>query len=112
MSAIQGAIYDWIKSTGTLRVDPEDEMRRVQKNPLYQVKMYKNLHNRCMELRKVCNHPLLNYPYFSNYSKDFIVRSCGKLWILDRILIKLQRAGHRVLLFSTMTFTSLFCPIR
>ncbi|CAL9104968.1 unnamed protein product [Musa acuminata var. zebrina] len=103
MSAIQGAIYDWIKSTGTLRVDPEDEMRRVQKNPLYQVKMYKNLHNRCMELRKVCNHPLLNYPYFSNYSKDFIVRSCGKLWILDRILIKLQRAGHRVLLFSTMT---------
>ncbi|RWW23591.1 hypothetical protein GW17_00012156 [Ensete ventricosum] len=103
MSAIQGAIYDWIKSTGTLRVDPEDEMRRVQKNPLYQIKMYKNLHNRCMELRKVCNHPLLNYPYFSNYSKDFIVRSCGKLWILDRILIKLQRAGHRVLLFSTMT---------
>ncbi|KAJ8498993.1 hypothetical protein OPV22_009545 [Ensete ventricosum] len=103
MSAIQGAIYDWIKSTGTIRVDPEDEMRRVQKNPLYQVKMYKNLNNKCMELRKACNHPLLNYPYFNNYSKDFIVRSCGKLWILDRILIKLQRAGHRVLLFSTMT---------
>ncbi|RRT60525.1 hypothetical protein B296_00040694 [Ensete ventricosum] len=103
MSAIQGVIYDWIKSTGTIRVDPEDEMRRVQKNPLYQVKMYKNLNNKCMELRKACNHPLLNYPYFNNYSKDFIVRSCGKLWILDRILIKLQRAGHRVLLFSTMT---------
>ncbi|WOK94898.1 hypothetical protein Cni_G03603 [Canna indica] len=103
MSAIQGAIYDWIKSTGTIRVDPEDEMRRVQKNPLYQVKMYKNLNNKCMELRKVCNHPLLNYPYFNDYSKDFLIRSCGKLWILDRILIKLQRAGHRVLLFSTMT---------
>ncbi|KAG1354873.1 ATP-dependent helicase BRM [Cocos nucifera] len=102
MSAIQGAIYDWIKSTGTLRVDPEDEFCRAKKNPMYQVKAYKNLNNKCMELRKACNHPLLNYPYFS-YSQDFIVRSCGKLWILDRILIKLQRAGHRVLLFSTMT---------
>ncbi|CAA6662603.1 unnamed protein product [Spirodela intermedia] len=103
MSAMQGAIYDWIKSTGTIRVDPEDELRRVEKNPSYQVKMYKNLNNKCMELRKACNHPLLNYPYFTDYSIDFMVRCCGKLWILDRILIKLQRAGHRVLLFSTMT---------
>ena len=30
------------------------------------------------------------------------MRTCGKLWMLDRMLIKL-RAGHRVLLFSTMT---------
>ncbi|PON68081.1 BRAHMA (BRM) ATPase [Parasponia andersonii] len=103
MSAIQSAVYDWIKATGTLRVDPEDEKRRVQKNPIYQAKVYKTLNNRCMELRKTCNHPLLNYPYYNDLSKDFIVRSCGKLWIMDRILIKLQRTGHRVLLFSTMT---------
>ncbi|XP_027335787.1 ATP-dependent helicase BRM-like [Abrus precatorius] len=103
MSAVQSAIYDWVKSTGTLRLDPEDEKRKVHKNPAYQVKQYKTLNNRCMELRKTCNHPLLNYPFFSDLSKDFIVRSCGKLWILDRILIKLQRTGHRVLLFSTMT---------
>ncbi|XP_030489988.2 ATP-dependent helicase BRM [Cannabis sativa] len=103
MSAIQSAIYDWIKSTGTIRVDPEDERRRVQKNPIYTAKVYKTLNNRCMELRKTCNHPLLNYPYYSDLSKEFIVRSCGKLWIMDRILIKLQRTGHRVLLFSTMT---------
>lgn len=103
MSAIQSAIYDWIKSTGTLRVDPEDEKRRAQKNPIYQAKTYRTLNNRCMELRKACNHPLLNYPYFSDLSKDFLIRSCGKLWILDRVLIKLQRTGHRVLLFSTMT---------
>ncbi|GAV64761.1 SNF2_N domain-containing protein/Helicase_C domain-containing protein [Cephalotus follicularis] len=103
MSAMQGAIYDWIKSTGTLRVDPEDEKRRAQKNPIYQAKVYKTLNNRCMELRKACNHPLLNYPYFNDFSKDFLVRSCGKLWVMDRILIKLQRTGHRVLLFSTMT---------
>lgn len=102
MSAIQGAIYDWIKSTGTIRVDPEDEKKRAQRNPMYQLKTYKNLNNKCMELRKVCNHPLLSYP-FLNHRKDFMIRSCGKLWNLDRILIKLHKAGHRVLLFSTMT---------
>ncbi|AQK67811.1 ATP-dependent helicase BRM-like [Zea mays] len=102
MSAVQGAIYDWIKSTGTIRVDPEDEKRRAQRNPMYQVKTYKNLNNKCMELRKVCNHPLLSYP-FLNHGKDFMIRSCGKLWNLDRILIKLHKSGHRVLLFSTMT---------
>ncbi|CAN6271151.1 unnamed protein product [Urochloa humidicola] len=102
MSAIQGAIYDWIKSTGTIRVDPEDEKQRAQRNSMYQIKTYKNLNNKCMELRKVCNHPLLSYP-FLNHRKDFIIRSCGKLWNLDRILVKLHRSGHRVLLFSTMT---------
>ncbi|KAK4339294.1 hypothetical protein RND71_040756 [Anisodus tanguticus] len=102
MSGFQSAVYDWIKSTGTLRVDPEDEQRRAEKNPNYTPKTYKVLNNRCMELRKACNHPLLNYPYL-NVTKDFIVKSCGKLWVLDRILIKLQRTGHRVLLFSTMT---------
>lgn len=102
MSGFQSAVYDWIKSTGTLRVDPEDEKRRAEKNPNYQPKTYKVLNNRCMELRKTCNHPLLNYPYL-NVTKDFLVKSCGKLWVLDRILIKLQRTGHRVLLFSTMT---------
>ncbi|KAI3741320.1 hypothetical protein L1987_58992 [Smallanthus sonchifolius] len=103
MSAFQGAVYDWIKSTGTIRVDPEDEKRKAQKNPMHQIKTYKPLNNKCMELRKTCNHPLLNYPYFNDFSKDFLVRSCGKLWILDRILVKLQSTGHRVLLFSTMT---------
>ncbi|KAK1613977.1 hypothetical protein QYE76_019494 [Lolium multiflorum] len=103
MSAVQGAIYDWIKSTGTIRVDPEDEKIRIQRNPMYQPKSYKNLQNKCMELRKVCNHPLLSYPFMNYYGKDFIIRSCGKLWNLDRILIKLHRSGHRVLLFSTMT---------
>ncbi|CAN6167182.1 unnamed protein product [Urochloa humidicola] len=102
MSAIQGAIYDWIKSTGTIRVDPEDEEERAQRNPMYQFKTYKNLNNKCMELRKVCNHPLLSYP-FLNHGKDYMIRSCGKLLNLDRILIKLHKAGHLVLLFSTMT---------
>jgi len=103
MSALQSAIYDWVKSTGTLRLDPEGEESKIQKNPLYQAKEYKTLNNRCMELRKTCNHPCLNYPLVNELSTNLIVKSCGKLWVLDRILIKLQRTGHRVLLFSTMT---------
>ncbi|KAL8474896.1 hypothetical protein ACS0TY_031348 [Phlomoides rotata] len=70
MSAIQSAVYDWIKATGTLRIDPEDEQRKAQKSSIYQPKTYKTLNNRCMELKKACNHPLLNYPYYSDLSKD------------------------------------------
>ncbi|KAI3731894.1 hypothetical protein L1987_63086 [Smallanthus sonchifolius] len=103
MSAIQGVVYDWIKATGTIRVDPEDEKHKVMKSSMYQAKAFKPLNNKIMELRKTCNHPLLNYPFFNDLSKDFLVKSCGKLWVLDRVLIKLQRTGHRVLLFSTMT---------
>ena len=58
-----------------------------------------------MELRKVCNHPGLSYP--PEKGGDFrgvnLIRSCGKLWILDRLLVKLSKTGHKVLLFSTMT---------
>jgi SNF2 family DNA or RNA helicase len=34
---------------------------------------------------------------------DAIVRRCGKLVLLDEMLVKLKAGGHRVLLFSTMT---------
>lgn len=103
MSALQGAIYDWIKATGSIRLDPQMEARRVLGNSKRQIRAYVPLQNRCMELRKVCNHPLLSYPYRMDYSNEYVVRSCGKLWVLDRVLIKLHKAGHRVLLFSTMT---------
>lgn len=104
MSALQAAIYDWIKVTGTIRLDPEDEAVRVAAgNGKKQMRAYVPLQNKCMELRKVCNHPFLNYPLCGDRMNEFSVRSCGKLWILDRILIKLQNTGHRVLLFSTMT---------
>lgn len=32
-----------------------------------------------------------------------MVRTCGKMYWLDQILVKLYATGHRVLLFSTMT---------
>lgn len=103
MSAFQAAIYDWVKSTGTLRLDPDDEAQRIAGNSKRLARAYAPLQNKCMELRKVCNHPYLNYPPRFHGQGDMSVRTCGKLWILDRILVKLHKTGHRVLLFSTMT---------
>ncbi|KAK7280168.1 hypothetical protein RJT34_25230 [Clitoria ternatea] len=64
----------------------------------------KSLQNLTMQLRKCCNHPYLfvgEYDMFKR--KEEIVRASGKFELLDRLLPKLRRAGHRVLLFSQMT---------
>ncbi|PNX95297.1 transcription regulatory protein SNF2-like [Trifolium pratense] len=57
-----------------------------------------------MQLRKCCNHPYLFVGDYDMYRcKEEIVRASGKFELLDRLLPKLRRAGHRVLLFSQMT---------
>ena len=58
-----------------------------------------------MLLRKVCNHPfLIDYPRseIDNPSCK-IVNICGKMMILDQMLVKLKKRGHKVLIFSQMT---------
>ncbi len=78
------------------------------------------LHNQMIQYRKACNHPLLFHPVHqaassaraasmsssgASYAEDYdtLVRACGKMELLDRILPKLHRAGHRVLVFCQMT---------
>ncbi|KAF8401562.1 hypothetical protein HHK36_012504 [Tetracentron sinense] len=75
----------------------------------------RSVHNSVMELRNICNHPYLSQLHAeeaclltvdSLIPKHYlppIVRLCGKLEILDRILPKLKETDHRVLFFSTMT---------
>lgn len=63
----------------------------------------KSLQNLSMQLRKCCNHPYLFVADYNIYRKEEIVRASGKFELLDRLLPKLRRAGHRVLLFSQMT---------
>lgn len=102
-SAYQAAVYDWVKRTGTIRVEPNAKMGLAARANF---RGYLPLQNRCMELRKLCNHPALNYPREKGgewRSGVDLVRTCGKLWVLDRLLVKLRAAGHRVLIFSTMT---------
>ncbi|WOL03336.1 hypothetical protein Cni_G12056 [Canna indica] len=63
----------------------------------------KSLQNLSMQLRKCCNHPYLFVGDYNMWQKEQIVRASGKFELLDRLLPKLQKAGHRVLLFSQMT---------
>ncbi|KAI3443219.1 uncharacterized protein J3R85_000141 [Psidium guajava] len=63
----------------------------------------KSLQNLSMQLRKCCNHPYLFVGEYNMWRKDEVIRASGKFELLDRLLPKLHRAGHRVLLFSQMT---------
>jgi ATP-dependent helicase STH1/SNF2 len=68
----------------------------------------KGLNNKIMQLRKACNHPFVfeEVETVVNPEKsttDMIWRSAGKFELLDRILPKLKRTGHRVLIFFQMT---------
>ncbi|KAI5070128.1 hypothetical protein GOP47_0014471 [Adiantum capillus-veneris] len=68
------------------------------------------VHNTVIELRNICNHPYLSHLHtqeaeglLPSHYLPSIVRLCGKLETLDRILPKLKACNHRILLFSTMT---------
>jgi SNF2 family DNA or RNA helicase len=62
----------------------------------------RGMNNVVMQLRKVCNHPYLFSPEGYHINEN-IIRSSGKLELLDRMLPKLKAAGHRVLMFTQMT---------
>ena len=66
--------------------------------------------NIVMELKKCCNHPYLFDGAESTKLRSdpgrahrALVAAAGKMKVLDRMLIKLRKGGHRVLLFSQMT---------
>ncbi|KFY06624.1 hypothetical protein V492_07895 [Pseudogymnoascus sp. VKM F-4246] len=68
----------------------------------------RGLSNMIMQLRKLCNHPFVfdeveNQMNPKNTSNDLLWRTSGKFELLDRILPKYQRTGHRVLMFFQMT---------
>jgi len=102
LTAFQSAAYEWTRATGTLRLDPQFQVGAVARAA---GRSYAPIPNRAIELRKLVNHPCLSYPDEKGgalYGEQ-LVRTCGKLWLLDRMLVKLAASGHRVLLFSTMT---------
>jgi SWI/SNF-related matrix-associated actin-dependent regulator of chromatin subfamily A member 5 len=62
--------------------------------------------NIVMQLRKTANHPYL----FSGVEDrslaplgEHLVENCGKMVVLDKLLMRLHERGHRVLLFTQMT---------
>lgn len=70
-----------------------------------------SLVNIMMDLKKCCNHPYLipraavEAPKLPNgiYEINALVKACGKLILLQKMLRKLYDQGHRVLIFSQMT---------
>lgn len=65
---------------------------------------YRQLLNLLLQLRKVCNHPFLLAEFQSTEGgEDALVRSCGKLMLLERMLPLLKEDGHRVLIFTQFT---------
>lgn len=62
--------------------------------------------NIVMQLRKCAAHPYL-FPGVEDRSLDplgeHLVENCGKMALLDKLLLRLQERGHRVLLFTQMT---------
>lgn len=68
----------------------------------------RGLSNMLMQLRKLCNHPFVFEEVEDQVnpgrgSNDLLWRTAGKFELLDRILPKFQRSGHRVLMFFQMT---------
>ncbi|KAL7418860.1 ATP-dependent DNA helicase Snf21 [Cryptotrichosporon argae] len=98
MSALQWKLYESVKKYKTLPTDMSSAKPKRQAN----------LQNAIMQLRKICNHPFV----FREVDEDFsvgdhvdeqIVRTSGKFELLDRILPKLFKTGHKVLIFFQMT---------
>ena len=62
--------------------------------------------NIVMQLRKCAGHPYL-FPGIEDRSLDplgeHLVENCGKMVLLDKLLVRLSERGHRVLLFTQMT---------
>ncbi|XP_069776242.1 chromodomain-helicase-DNA-binding protein 3 isoform X4 [Narcine bancroftii] len=70
-----------------------------------------SLLNIMMDLKKCCNHPYL-FPVAAMegaklpngaYEGSGLIKSSGKLMLLQKMLRKLKEQGHRVLIFSQMT---------
>eukprot|EP00958_Prasinococcus_capsulatus_P014249 scaffold1500_cov398-Prasinococcus_capsulatus_cf.AAC.22 len=69
-----------------------------------------SLLNIVVELKKCCNHPFLFESFNETYGQtllgdsvvDNYISVCGKMRLLDQLLGRLKRDGHRVLIFSQM----------
>ncbi|KAJ6948287.1 protein CHROMATIN REMODELING 5-like isoform X2 [Populus alba x Populus x berolinensis] len=100
MSPLQKQYYKWI-----LERNFQDLNKGVRGNQV-------SLLNIVVELKKCCNHPFLFESADHGYGGDIstndssklerIILSSGKLVILDKLLVRLHKTKHRVLIFSQM----------
>ncbi|KAJ1924199.1 ATP-dependent DNA helicase Snf21 [Tieghemiomyces parasiticus] len=96
-SALQLSLYHQISKHGMLLTGQKEKGKGVR-----------GLSNTIMQLRKLVNHPFVfeeveNLVNPTSTNNDSLYRSAGKFELLDRVLPKLFRTGHRVLMFFQMT---------
>jgi len=95
LSVMQKVMYRMIQGQGLCTVGTSGQVK------------ISGLNNVEMQLRKVCNHPYLHFSA-EQYGEaratvpEHIYRTSGKFELLHRLLPKLHRLGHRVLIFSQM----------
>lgn len=99
MSALQSQLYKQMKKHKMI-ADGKDNKGKSGS--------VKGLSNELMQLRKICQHPFLFESVEDKispggYIDEKIVRTSGKLELLNRILPKFFATGHRVLIFFQMT---------
>ncbi|CAL4066291.1 unnamed protein product, partial [Meganyctiphanes norvegica] len=106
LSGLQHVLYRTMQSKGVMLCN--DDKKAKGKNQT------KALMNTIMQLRKLCNHPFMfqhieeAYCQHAGFSGGIVTgpdlyRASGKFEVLDRILPKLHKKDHRVLLFCQMT---------
>ncbi|CAH2068407.1 unnamed protein product, partial [Iphiclides podalirius] len=107
MSGLQRVLYKHMQSKGVLLTDGSEKGNKGKGGA-------KALMNTIVQLRKLCNHPFM-FPHIEEKFCDHIgtggavltgpdlYRVSGKFELLDRILPKLKKTGHRVLVFCQMT---------
>uniref|UniRef100_A0A8C6TD69 Chromodomain helicase DNA binding protein 1 n=1 Tax=Neogobius melanostomus TaxID=47308 RepID=A0A8C6TD69_9GOBI len=92
MSAIQKQYYKWILTRN---------YKALNKGTKGSTSGFLNI---MMELKKCCNHCYLIKPPEDDFIVllQHLIRSSGKLVLLDKLLLRLKERGHRVLIFSQM----------
>lgn len=92
LSALQKKMYKNMIERGVMLLDPENQKGK---------KNAKGFNNTIMQLQKICNHP---YLFREEWDIDEdLIRTSGKFELLDRLLLKMKIANHRVLIFNQMT---------
>jgi len=92
MTSVQRQYYKWILTKNY------SALRRGNKGSV------SSFINVVMELKKCCNHATLVKPLENPQgdSLNQLIKSSGKLLLLDKLLVRLKETGHRVLIFSQM----------
>ncbi|XP_064620008.1 chromodomain-helicase-DNA-binding protein 1-like isoform X2 [Lineus longissimus] len=94
MSSIQKTYYKWILTKN---------YRALTKGVKGSMTSFVNI---VMELKKCCNHAYLVRPPTDDSEQvdnfQNLIKSSGKLILLDKLLLRLRDTGHRVLIFSQM----------